>query len=147
MKSSKARPVFSPYCSSSLSCAHLLSAQSSLSLSNFSPSMNNPSISQLPSLPSSGSQPLTSAAKRRLRRKRNEMKRIESMLTATAVATAASIICSKQNTGSLKLAHLPMNCGFSNCSFHSSNDHFLDYNASSFKVKSCLRYDVSISCY
>lgn len=94
--------------------------------------------------------PLTSAAKRRHRRRRNQMKRFASQVAATV----ASILDAKdgQHSQSQSPADrtpsnaLTYNPNSFNCN-HSNTDHFYDYsNASSYKIKSCLRY-VSLRQY
>lgn len=100
--------------------------------------------------------PLTSAAKRRHRRKRNQLKRYAylastvaattaSMLDANRSASAASTSSSnftfaKRKTHSPTNAPLIYNHNSFNCN-HSNADHFYNYyNASSNKIKSYSRY-------
>lgn len=98
--------------------------------------------------------PLTSAAKRRHRRKRNQLKRYAylastvaattaSMLDANRSATSASTSSSnfaKRKTQSPTNVPLIYNHNSFNCN-HSNSDHFYNYyNASSNKIKSYSRY-------
>lgn len=109
-------------------------------------SISNANIS-IPNSNRNAKEPLSSAAKRRIRRKRNQMKRLDEILITTAAATAASILNSKDDHLSESRQHCenkaadqllksnPFKCN------HSNNDHFYNhYNASSYKIKSCLRY-------
>lgn len=105
-------------------------------------SVSSSEPSSLPQSSRNSKEPLSSAAKRRIRRKRNQMKRLEEILITTAAATAASILNSKSEL-SRPVERIAPQCSMQpkptfNCN-NSNNDHFY-YNASSFKIKSCLRY-------
>lgn len=146
--------------------------------------INNKNSKQLDR--SNQSKPLSSAAKRRIRRKRNQMKRFEAILTATAAATAVSILSHQKhyqqplhihhnltnnqrkiskNNGyplnnnnddnkniSLSVSNKHLNNTNNNNTInhndkqYSNNDPFYNCkNASSFKIKSCLRYVIFVS--
>lgn len=112
-------------------------------------STSNKSDRHLKSSSNEQSKQLTASAKRRIRRKRNQMKRLETILNATAAATAVSILGNRSITES-NLVSLdnnkfnPINTISNqtnkNLYKNSNNDSFYNCNASSFKIERSLRY-------